>query len=158
MAIGSFDLGLADLRSVVPQASVVVPTVSKWSAGMHVQHVCLAMIGVCQFLVASEPPPPPSGFSLVTSAIFLTGRIPRGRGKSPDQAIPSEGVSRQELETLLAESERRIEEARQVSADHWFRHFAFGVLDRDRTLKFIGIHNRHHLRIVRDILQRKTAT
>ena len=153
MAMGSSDVGLADLRSVVPEAPVVVPTVSKWSVGMHVQHVCLAMIGVCQSLIASVPPPPPSGFSLVTSAIFLTGRIPRGRGKSPDQALPSEGVSRQELDSLLTEAERRIEEARQVSADHWFRHFAFGVLDRDRTLKFIGMHNRHHLRIVHDILR-----
>ena len=111
------------------------------------------MTAVCKSLVASEPPPPSSGFSLVTSAIFLTGRIPRGRGKSPDQAIPSGGVSREELESMLTESERWLEEARQVSEDHWYRHFAFGVLDRDRTLKFIGIHNRHHLRIVRDILR-----
>lgn len=153
MAGKSSDLGLAELRAVVPGAAVLVPAVSKWSAGMHVHHVCLAMIAVCKSLVASEPPPPSSGFSLVTSAIFLTGRIPRGRGKSPDQAIPSAGVSRQELDSLLTESEHRIEEARQVSADHWFRHFAFGVLDRDRTLKFIGIHNRHHLRIVQDILR-----
>jgi hypothetical protein len=58
-----------------------------------------------------------------------------------------------ELEELLRESERRIEAARQISPNHWFRHFAFGVLDRDRTLKFIGIHNRHHARIVQDILR-----
>ena len=153
MARGASDVGLADLRSVVPEASVVVPAVSKWSAGMHVQHVCLAMIAVCQSLVGSAPPPPPSRFSLVTSAIFLTGRIPRGRGKSPDRAIPAEGVSREELESMLTECERWLEEARQVSEDHWYRHFAFGVLDRDRTLRFIGIHNRHHLRIVREILQ-----
>jgi hypothetical protein len=120
---------------------------------MHVQHCCLAMIAVCRSLVASEPPPPPSGFSLVTSAIFLTGRIPRGRGRSPEQAIPTEGVRSEELEALLAEAERLLEEARQVSTDHWFRHFAFGVLDRDRTLKFIKIHNGHHSRIVYDILR-----
>lgn len=145
--------GLDVLKSFVPRADVVAPDVSKWSVGMHVQHCCLATIAVCESLVASEPPVPRSSFSLVTSAIFLTGRIPRGRGKSPEQAIPREEIWTNEMEGLLLESERRIEEARQVSRDHWYRHFAFGVLDRDRTLKFLGIHNRHHARIVQDIMR-----
>ena len=145
--------GLDVLKRFVPKADVVAPEVSKWSVGMHVQHCCLATIAVCESLVASEPPVPPSSFSLVTSAIFLTGRIPRGRGKSPEQAIPRDQIWTNEMEGLLLDSERRLEAARQVSRDHWFRHFAFGVLDRDRTLKFIGIHNRHHVRIVQDILR-----
>lgn len=147
------DCGLADLRNLAPSAAVLAPGVSKWSAGMHIQHSCLATIGVCQSLVASEPPVPRTGFSLVTSAVFLTGRIPRGRGKSPEQVIPREGVQADELEGLLQESERLLEAARQASPDQWFRHFAFGILNRDRTLKFIGIHNRHHARIVQDILR-----
>ena len=145
--------GLDVLKRFVPKADVVAPDVSKWSVGMHVQHCCLATIAVCESLVASEPPVPPSSFSLVTSAIFWTGRIPRGRGKSPEQAIPRDEIWTNEMEGLLLDSERRIEEARQVSRDHWYRHFAFGVLDRDQTLKFLGIHNRHHARIVQDILR-----
>jgi hypothetical protein len=145
--------GLDVLKKFIPRADVLVPGVSKWSVGMHVQHCCLATIAVCDSLVASEPPVPRSSFSLVTSAIFLTGRIPRGRGKSPEQAIPREDIWTNELEGLLLDAERRLEAARQASRDQWFRHFAFGVLDRDRTLKFIGIHNRHHARIVQDILR-----
>jgi len=147
------DSGLAELRGFVPDSAVLVPDVSQWSVGMHVQHCCLATIGVCQSLIASKPPVPPSGFSLVTSAVFLTGRIPRGRGKSPEQAIPRDAIWTNEMEGLLQESERRFQEACQASPNQWFRHFAFGVLDRDRTLKFIGIHNRHHARIVHDILR-----
>ena len=145
--------GLDELKKFIPRADVLVPDVSKWSVGMHVQHCCLATIAVCDSLVASEPPVPRSSFSLVTSAIFLTGRIPRGRGKSPEQAIPREDIWTNELEGLLLDAERRLEAAREASRDQWFRHFAFGVLDRDRTLKFIGIHNRHHARIVQDILR-----
>jgi hypothetical protein len=145
--------GLDELKKFIPRADVLVPDVSKWSVGMHVQHCCLATIAVCDSLVASEPPVPRSSFSLVSSAIFLTGRIPRGRGKSPEQAIPREDIWTNELEGLLLDAERRLEAARQASRDQWFRHFAFGVLDRDRTLKFIGIHNRHHARIVQDILR-----
>lgn len=145
--------GLDVLKKFIPRADVLVPDVSKWSVGMHVQHCCLATIAVCDSLVASEPPVPRSSFSLVTSAIFLTGRIPRGRGKSPEQAIPRDEIWTNELEGLLLDAERRLAAARQASRDQWFRHFAFGVLDRDRTLKFIGIHNRHHARIVQDILR-----
>jgi hypothetical protein len=145
--------GLDVLKKFIPRADVLVPEISKWSVGMHVQHCCLATIAVCDSLVASEPPVPRSGFSIVTSAIFLTGRIPRGRGKSPEQAVPRDEMWTNELEGLLLDAERRLEAARQASRDQWFRHFAFGVLDRDRTLKFIGIHNRHHARIVQDILR-----
>ena len=86
-------------------------------------------------------------------AIFTSGRIPRGRGKSPEAAVPSDGITEAELLTMLEESERLLDASRTLSPDHWYRHFAFGVLDRDRTLKFLRIHNRHHLRIVRDILR-----
>jgi len=145
--------GLDVLKGFIPKADVVAPDVSKWSVGMHVQHCCLATIAVCDSLVASVPPVPRSSFSLVTSAIFLTGRIPRGKGKSPEQAIPRDEIWTNELEGLQLDAERRLDAARQASPDQWFRHFAFGVLDRDRTLKFIGIHNRHHVRIVQDILR-----
>ncbi|MGB5528255.1 MAG: hypothetical protein WBN79_15425, partial [Gemmatimonadota bacterium] len=54
--------GLDVLKRFVPRADVVAPDVSKWSVGMHVQHCCLATIAVCESLVASEPPVPPSSF------------------------------------------------------------------------------------------------
>lgn len=147
------DSGLTALKSFVPSAEVLAPDVSQWSVGMHIQHCCLAMTVVCRSLVASAPPPPRARFNLVTSLVFLTGRVPRGRGKSPEPAIPREEVQVDELGPMLDESERWLEQARQASPDQWYRHFAFGVLDRDRTLKFIGIHNRHHARIVQDILR-----
>jgi hypothetical protein len=146
------DCGLADLRNIAPSAAVLACEVSEWSVGMQVQHCCLATSGICRSLIASTPPAPRSGFSLVTSLVLLSGRIPRGRGRSPEPAIPREGVPIDELEAMLDESEQLLAEARQVGPNAWYRHFFFGVLDRDRTLKFIGIHNRHHLRIISDIL------
>ena len=147
------DYGLEDLRTSVASAALCVPAVSEWSTGMHVHHCCLAMIGICQSLIASTPPPPPrSGFSLRTSLIFLSGRIPRGRGRAPDVVVPRQDVSPAELWTLLDQSERILAEVNHLDPKTWFRHVAFGVLDRDKTLRFIRIHNRHHLRIISDIV------
>ena len=143
---------LSALREAASRAEVTAPDVSGWSVGMHVQHCCLTMIGVCRLLVDSEPPPPARRFSLLTILVFLAGRIPRGRAQAPEQVVPSAGVSAGELAALLDESERLIESARASRADCWFQHFRFGTLNRDQTLKFIGIHNGHHSRIISDIL------
>ena len=130
----------------------MAPEVSGWSAGMHVHHCCLTMIGVCGLLIESESPPPDSRFSMLTRLVFLSGRIPRGRAQAPETVLPRTGISGDELLALLDASQRLLESACAARADSWFRHFRFGVLNRDQTLKFIGIHNGHHTRIISDIL------
>ena len=147
------DCGLEDLRSSVASAALRAPAVSEWSIGMHVHHCCLAMIALCQSLIASTPPPPRSRFSLVTALVFSSGRIPRGRGRSPDEVLPRQDVSAAELGTLLDQSERILTEVHDLDPKAWFRHFVFGVLDRDKTVRLILIHNRHHSRIISDILK-----
>ncbi len=147
------DFGLEAFRSCTRKADLCVPAVSKWSVGMHVHHCCLAMIGVCESLTTSTPPPPPRApFSLISAFIFLSGRIPRGRGRSPDVVVPKQDVTQAELFALLEESERKLNGVGQLDAGTWFNHFKFGVLDRDKTAKFMRIHNQHHLRIISDII------
>ncbi len=148
----SGDYGLEDLRTSVASAALQAPAVSEWSIGMHVHHCCLAMVGFCQSLIASTPPIPRSRFSLVTAVVFSSGRIPRGRGRSPDAGLPRQDVSPAELWTLLDQSERILTEVHDLDPKTWCRHAVFGVLDRDKTLRFILIHNRHHLRIISDIV------
>jgi hypothetical protein len=145
------DFGLEHLRASVAKASRRVPSVSDWSIGMHIHHCCLAMIGICESVRDSVPPPPRSGFSLVPWLIFTSGRIPRGRGKSPDIVLPRPDVSSTELHAFLDQSEQLLAQADDLDPQTWFRHFAFGVLPRDKTLRFIQIHNRHHLKIIADI-------
>ena len=148
----SSDYGLEDLRTSATNAVLRAPAVSEWSIGMHVHHCGLAMIRICQSLVASTPPPPRSRFSFRTTLVFSSGRIPRGRGRSPDAVLPRQDISPAELLTLLDEAERILSEAHDLDPKTWSRHFAFGVLDRNKTLRFVRIHNRHHLRIISDIV------
>lgn len=144
---------IAALSRAAARCDAQNPDVSKWTVGMHIQHCCLAMTGVCEALLASEPPPPRTRKSVMTEAIFLVGRIPRGRGQSPDQVLPEPGVSRESLNAMLDASAEGLRAVSATDPQKWFRHFAFGAMDRDRTLKFIRIHNRHHLRIIGDILK-----
>ncbi len=154
----SHDYGLEDLRTSVASAALRTPAVSEWSIGMHVHHCCLAMIRLCESLTASTPPTPRSRFSLRTAVVFSSGRIPRGRGRAPDVVLPRQDIAPAELGTLLDQCERMLAEVPDLDPKTWFRHFAFGVLDRDKTLRFISIHNRHHLRIISDIVSSLPAT
>jgi hypothetical protein len=146
------DYGLKELRAAVANIGVSAPRFSQWSVGMHVHHCCLSMIGVCTALGASTPPPPRSRPSLASGIVLLTGRIPRGRAKSPQGVLPKAEVTESELLAHLDESERMVAEARRLPPDAWFRHFFLGVLDRDKAMRFVSIHNRHHLRIIADIV------
>lgn len=149
----SGDCGLENLRTSVASAAVRAPAVSQWSIGMHVHHCCLAMIEICQSLIASTPPAPRSRFSLLTALVFSSGRMPRGRGRSPDEVLPRQEVSTVELEVLLDRSDLLLTEVHDLDPKTWFRHFVFGVLDRDKTVRLMLIHNRHHLRIISDIVK-----
>ena len=142
---------LGELReaSVNPDASK--QSISRWSVGMHVHHCCLVIVEICNHLKNSVPPPPHSR-SLFKFFLFLTGFIPRRRGVAPENTLPGESLSHQELHKVLDKSERAIEEIKNIDRQKWFNHPVFGVITRDEGIKFIEIHNRHHLKIIRDIL------
>ena len=119
---------------------------------MHVHHCALAMIGTCRALQKSTPPPPLSRPPLIRIVAFSTGRFIRGRARSPERVLPRADISVAELTSLLEEAGRQVEAAGNLDGRRWFNHFMFGVLKRDDALRFLRIHNRHHLRIVSDIV------
>jgi len=142
---------MEQLGAAVSDAALSVPDVSKWSVAMHVHHCALGMVRMCTAVLESSPPAPPSRFSAPRAFVFATGRIPRGRGKAPEGALPDPDVRPEELRALLDRSEGLIGQVARAEPGQWWEHFAFGTMNRDQTLRFIGIHNGHHLRIIADI-------
>jgi hypothetical protein len=149
------DYFLTRLRAAASDASAQAPDVSAWSVGMHVHHCSLAMEMVCGALVESGDEPPPDRLNLIGTVVLLMGRIPRGRGRAPAGSVPPPDLPEADLLAGLQEAEARLRRASELPDRAWFRHFAFGVLNRNQALRFVRVHNRHHLRIVRDI--RKAA-
>lgn len=149
--------GLDDLRAFVDRRDARSPEVSSWSVGMHIEHCCLAVNSVCGALVDSVPPPPPAGFSLLRSTMLKTGFIPRGRGRAPKAVIPTREPDGDELHATLERAEADLNAARELSPQAWFRHFVFGVMTRDESLRFLAVHNTHHIKIMRDVVARDTG-
>ena len=55
---------------------------------------------------------------------------------------------------MLDQSVTLLTMAQMLDRGTWFTHPQLGTMNRDQGLKFALVHNRHHLRIVVDILRR----
>ncbi len=81
---------LNKLNNYIPRCSVKNERVSKWSVGMQIEHCLVGTRGICSALVNSKPDTGKIKKGFLRRIILLTGIIPRGRGKTPDAAIPNE--------------------------------------------------------------------
>ena len=130
--------------------------VSKWSVGMQVHHSLKVAAGVFQAVAESEPGAEKPTFSFLKFIVMLTGRIPRGKAKAPKIALPEESPSEEELRQLLDRARKNLKTLKEADPACYFKHFKFGVLNRDQSVKFVEIHSRHHLHIIDDILKAST--
>ena len=141
-----------ELRRLVPERDAASPAVSEWSVGMHLHHCGLAMCEIATALIECEEPPPTRRPGPRATLILKTGRIPRGAAQAPQVAMPTADVDARVLEDTLRRSEVLLDRLQPVDERSWYRHFALGVLVKRDAVRFICVHNTHHLRIVADIL------
>jgi len=143
---------LDELDNYIPRFSVNNEKVSKWAVGMQIEHCLLVTRIICNGIANSKPYTGKIKKGLIRRIIFLTGIIPRGRGKAPDAFMPNEETTESGLRELLAEAKLSVQRGAESDQDSWCKHFAFGVLKRDEALRIVEIHNKHHLKIISDIL------
>lgn len=141
-----------ELSGLVPRRDVASADISGWSVGMHIHHCGLAMIGIARSLIECDEPVPSGEPGPNASMILKTGSIPRGVAQAPEVAIPTLDVTSRVLEKTLGESEAQLAQLPPVGDRCWFRHFALGVLVKREAVRFMSVHNAHHLEIVADIL------
>ena len=138
------------------------PRVSHWTVGKQVEHLLLSdgtILDSLDRLTDGRDGPAPGGRTLIGRVILATGFIPRGAGKAPGATTPA-GRDAADLEAGLRRlAERFGELAEQLplleEAGWRCRHPYFGALDIGQWMRFMDVHHRHHLKIVRDI--RKAA-
>ncbi len=92
-------------------------------------------------------------FSFPRFILLTTGWIPRGRAKAPESVLPSEQQATEQLVAILDLSAERIEQVQALPDSAWFDHPILGPMSRTTTLKFLRIHNHHHLKLIRDIIK-----
>ena len=141
-----------------------VPEVSGWSPAEHLHHALLVNTAIFERMrqwLAGDLEGQDGSPNVAGRLVLWLGRLPRGRGRSPD-AFQPEGASDPEM---LAAAVRQSTEAmdavipdldalRQCTGG--LPHPALGVLTAPQWLRFARIHAEHHLAIVRDIDEQRT--
>ena len=86
--------------------------------------------------------------------IFASGKIPRGRAKSPKSTVPPDNISVEDIQKQLSAARQAAGFLESLDKDQFFKHFSFGMLNREKAERFIVLHTNHHLNIIEDILKK----
>lgn len=144
---------IEDLASYIPAAEKVNPKITGSNVAWQIDHSLKVIKASINMLKNADPSKYQPKFSLVKSVIMFTGKIPRGKAKAPKQVNYKGDISKESLKNQVAELKEIIADLNQIPEKNFFRHPIFGDLDKKRTLKFIKIHSKHHLKIIKDIIK-----
>jgi len=125
--------------------------ISNWSVGKQIEHCILAAEKITGALESSKPEDYKRTFKPLKLIVFTSGTIPRGKGKAPEIVIPENEITKEKLEAGLKKGKQLEERLSNLDSNTWFEHHVFGNLKKKDAIKFINIHNKHHLKIIVDI-------
>ena len=131
------------------------PNVSQWNVGQHLEHTGLVDRSILAILEKPAAEDLAGGPTPMGRFLLVVGFIPRGRAKAPAFVDPRD-LALPDVEPKLSQVRERFmalgDNLAKLDSDvPYGRHHVFGTLDGGQWLRFISIHHRHHLKIVRDI-------
>ena len=83
---------------------------------------------------------------------MLLKKFPRGKATAPSFTKPSSEITANLVLESIAESRKQLELLSSANKDQYFTHPIFGYLQQSDTIKFLGVHTNHHVKIINDIL------
>ncbi len=140
------------LEAQIQNFEIVNPTVSSSSVGWQIEHSCLVIIKITDTVKQSDPIKYQTKFIFKKWLVFLTGKFPRGRAQAPASVMPVGEITKESLQKTIQDAKQAIVELASCSKNQYFLHPFFGNLNTPATIYFLGIHTKHHLRIIQDIL------
>ncbi|HET8886214.1 MAG TPA: DUF1569 domain-containing protein [Salinimicrobium sp.] len=143
---------LNEIASYIDKKDIKNPLVSKATVGWHLAHLLKVMEAVHYGLEVSKPEDYKPTLNFKKIFVFVLGKIPRGKARAPKSVVPEEDMDQPTLELKVQEAIQKFSEFEKLSETANFKHPYFGYLNKTKTLKFLRIHNEHHLKIVRDVV------
>lgn len=141
------------LESYIPEKDRTKPSVSTSDVAWQIDHSLKVINRVSESLVSSDPSAYSSRFNWWRFLLFNLNYIPRGRAKSPKIVAPPELIYEAALHSQIIEALINVEHVQKVHENAYFKHFIFGALNKQRTIRFLHLHTNHHLKIIRDIIK-----
>jgi len=143
---------ISELEAMLQHTDKTNTTVSDGGVAWHLDHSLKVIIAICNALEESDPASFKSSFNFTKQAIFMTGIIPRGKARAPKLVRPKENVANEDIIRHLEVAKKLLSNVENLETNSHFKHPVFGHLNLKDAIKFMGIHTKHHLKIMRDIL------
>lgn len=145
---------IEELESFYSHLSKKSFKISSRTVSWQIEHSILSTISVIKSLKESKPKTVKKKFSFAKAFVYTFGIIPRGRGKAPKYVQPNDDtLTKEALNSLIKESLIEIENINEIDQNSWIKHPVFGELNKKDALRFIEIHNHHHIKIIKDIIR-----
>jgi len=143
---------LLEIEKVIPFKDKINTKISTSDVGWQLDHSLKVINNVCVLLEKKHSKKYKKDFNLWRSILFPLGYIPRGIAKAPKFVNVQETISTQDLYTQLNNAKVHLKNVEPLDKNAYFIHHIFGTLSKKKTLRFLEIHTKHHLKIVNDIL------
>jgi hypothetical protein len=141
-----------ELEDLIEHSEKLKTEVSAKRVDWHIDHSLKVLIGVSKSLKRSDPSTFKKQFNFLRSMVFAFQIIPKGKGKAP-KAVVSEGdILKENLYLQLKETKEQLIEMEGLSEKSYFKHPYFGLLNLKMSKKFLAIHTKHHIKIMKNII------
>ena len=141
------------LEGFIPHRDSLNTDVSKVDVAWHLDHSLKVILAIIDSLEASDHKNLKRSFNPGRTLVLVSGKIPRGGGKAPSFVMPPNEIYTQELYDQLEEAYSKLMVMDSLPKNAHFKHYAFGYLDKKDSKRFLEIHTKHHLEIIKDILK-----
>lgn len=126
--------------------------VSKVAVAWHLDHSLKVINQISDALKNSDPKEYKRNINFIRTLVFIMGSMPRGVGIAPESVTPPAKIITENILSQLEEARQKILEIDTLENKSHFTHSVFGQLNKKQTKKFFKIHTKHHLKIIKDIL------
>ncbi len=140
------------VENYIPQRDSIDPEVSKVDVAWQLDHILKTINRISEALEKSNPEKYSSSTNAMRIITLTAGYIPRGRAQSPEIVRPPETILTSDIQKQIKEAQANIEKLKKLDDNSYFNHFVFGDLNKSQTIRFLEVHTKHHLKIVKDIL------
>lgn len=142
---------IAELEASIPFADTQQPGISQSTVGWHIEHALLVIDKTIDRLAQADSRNYRWKLSIPKLFVFITNSIPRGRGQSPASVLPAGDLTHEKLVSHIGHTTGKLSQLKQLSPGQFMEHPYFGHLKLKQAIKFLEIHTRHHLKIIKDI-------
>ena len=146
------DVHLDKIESLIPERDVKNENISRVDVAWHLDHMLKTIKEITKSLEKSNPENYKSGFNPVRVMSLTLGFIPRGRAQAPTVVRPPENIKTEDIISQLQVARDNLVVLNNLDKKAHFAHPVFGTIDKATSIRFIEVHTKHHLKIIKDIL------